>query len=136
MRVLVLSALIGLAAASQTFAANQPPLPEQADSDIGYPSPAAALTALKAKPGVKIKVEEQWYILSDPSDNSLWSIARQSNPAYPSAVKRSVIERDGALHLDMKVLCGSTKEACDDLVRAFQELNAQLKESIRGNHEK
>jgi hypothetical protein len=93
-------------------------LPEQ-PSHIGYASPAAALHALQAKPGVVVTEKDDWIILDDTSENALWTIAKPGNPAYPAAVKRYVANGE----VVMKVICGASKQACDNLVTQFQELN-------------
>lgn len=105
-------------------------LPEQPGADIGYPTPDAALRVLRAKPGVSIREENDWYVVSDKKAGTLWSITKPGHPAHPSAVKRTFTERDRALYLDMKVMCGGSKQACDDLVRQFQQINADLTEKI------
>ncbi|RUL75972.1 hypothetical protein [Dyella choica] len=110
--------VIGL---SIPFLAAAQELPEQ-PSDIGYPSPAAALSALRSKPGVMVSEKDGWIILQDKNENALWTIAKPGNPAYPAAVKRLVVNRE----LEMKVLCGASKQACDIMVRQFQALNDRV----------
>ena len=127
----LLYALLGLTSPTASTAAETSPLPEQPGTDIGYPSPEAALKALRVKPGVSIREENDWYIAQDPGESTIWSITRPSHPAHPSAVKRSFEKRNGTLYLSMKVDCGSSKENCDRLVRQFQELNAQMVEAMR-----
>jgi hypothetical protein len=109
------------------------PLPETRQSSIGYGSVREALAALRIKPGVEILERDEWILVQDlESDKSmaLWSFAPASYPAYPSVVKRSVFERDGAVHVEMQVLCEATKEACDQLVREFQELTDRMKQEF------
>jgi hypothetical protein len=43
-------------------------------------------------------------------------------------VKRTVFERDATVQIEMKVLCEAAKEACDQLVREFQELTDRMKQ--------
>ena len=119
--------LIGL---SLSFLAVAQALPEQ-PVDIGYSSPAAALNALRSKPGVVITENDTWVILEDKSENALWTIAKPGNSAYPAAIKRFVINQGGTTHLEMKVLCGASKQACDNMVRQFQELNENISKSVR-----
>jgi hypothetical protein len=124
------SLILALAVASTAFAAEEPPLPESPNSDIGYESPAAALAALRAKPSVSIQEQSDWIIASDQDENTLWSITAASHPAYPTAVKRIIVERNGAIFLDMRVLCGASKAACDHVVRQFLELNDNIRRSM------
>lgn len=100
-------------------------------SSIGFPSVAAALEALRARSDVKIRQESGWTIITEGEGLVLWSFTPPGHPAYPAAVKRTVIqERDGAVSLSMKVLCQSSKVACDKLVKEFQLLNEQMRQSI------
>jgi hypothetical protein len=59
---------------------------------------------------------------------ALWSFAPKSHPAYPSAVKRRVFERDGSVRIEMDVLCEATEQACEQLVQEFQALTDQMKQ--------
>jgi hypothetical protein len=107
------------------------PLPEAAGTSIEYDSPHAALEALKAKPGVEIRSKQGWTIVNDEATRTLWTFTPEGHPAHPSAVKRSVLFRDGALYLDLNVRCLSTKTACDNLVREFQALNDRVRSQMQ-----
>lgn len=110
--------------------ANAQALPEQ-PADIGYPTPAAALMALRAKPGVVITERSGWTVAEDKSEKAIWTIAEPGNPAYPAAVKRYLSSEGGSMHLEMKVLCGASKEACDNMVRQFQQLNSNVVNAVQ-----
>lgn len=60
----------------------------------------------------------------------LWSFTPEGHAAHPAAVKRTVLEKDGAVFIDMKVLCFGTQAACDKLVEEFKQLNERIKESM------
>jgi hypothetical protein len=36
--------------------------------------------------------------------------------------------------MEMAVLCGGTKAACDKLVKDFNELNERMKQDLRAHH--
>jgi hypothetical protein len=111
------------------FAQMLEPLAESSN-DIGYASPSAALEALRKKPGVSIREENDWIVVNDPSEHAFWSIATANNHYYPSAVKRMLVKQNGAIHLQMRVMCGADKITCDNLVRQFQAINAQISNSF------
>lgn len=67
----------------------------------------------------------------DKSEKAIWTIAEPGNPAYPTAVKRYLISEGGSMHLEMKVLCGASKEACDNMVRQFQQLNSNVVNAVQ-----
>jgi hypothetical protein len=105
-------------------------IPETPQSDIGYSSPEAALKILRQKPGVAIREENNWIVITDRSENTIWSISAAAHPAHPTAVKRTFVERNGAVYADMKIMCGATKDACDQVVRQFEALNEKLSHAL------
>jgi Protein of unknown function (DUF4019) len=103
----------------------------QESSGIGYPTVGAALEALKARSDVKISIQGGWTVVQEPSNGTLWSFTPPGHPAHPSAVKRTVVQRDGQVFIDMKALCQASKPACDELMAQFEKLNRQIAESTR-----
>ena len=126
--------LIGKAAAEDApRSPSSESIPDAAVNSIGYESPQAALDALKATPGVEIRENQGWTIVNDQANRTLWSFTPVGHPAHPSAVKRSVLFRDGAMYLDLNVLCLGTKDACDALVRDFQALNERVRREAQAS---
>jgi hypothetical protein len=109
----------------------RPPLTEAVGQTIGYPNVAAALAGLHAKAGTVFKEEAGWTVVEDDADHAFWSFPPRGNPAYPAAVKRQFVDENGGTSLEMAVHCEASKQACDDLVRTFQELNARMTASMR-----
>jgi hypothetical protein len=109
----------------------KPPLPEQPASTIGYPSVDAALADLHSKAGVKFTNQNGWTLAEDVAADTLWSFPPPGHPAYPSAVKRQLIKQGSGVSMEMTVHCDAAKNACDDLVRSFQQLNAEMAASMR-----
>lgn len=106
------------------------PIPEARNS-IGYPSPAAALAALRAKAGVSFSEQGGWTVAEERSSATLWSFTPANHPAHPSAVKRQLVDEDGKVNMKMSVSCSAAKAACDALVREFESLNQQMIKAIR-----
>jgi len=117
----------------QPPASRPTPLPEATSSTIGYPNVDAALAALHSKPGVEFTVQNGWTVASDPSTKTIWSFPPPGNPAYPAAVKRQLVTDAEGTSIQMNIHCQASKEACDDLVRSFKELNAQMATEMRGH---
>ena len=103
----------------------------QQERGIGYPTVAAALEALKARSDVKISVQGGWTIVEDRAASTYWSFTPPGHPAYPAAVKRTVVQRDGAFAIDLTALCEAQKAACDKLVADFQAMNERIAQSAR-----
>jgi hypothetical protein len=114
------------------YRAEPAPLAEAPDSTVGYPTVADALAALHAKPSVVFTAQAGWTIAQDAAAQTVWSFPPPDDPSYPSAVKRQVVQSGNELQMKMSVLCGSTKAACDNLVRQFQQLNAKMRASLAG----
>lgn len=93
------------------------------DSNIGYPSVAAAMQSLRARPDVKIFMQSGWTMAEDRANLTLWSFPPKGDPAYPAAVKRKVVQGVGGISVNLKVLCGGTRAACEKLVEVFTKLN-------------
>jgi hypothetical protein len=107
------------------------PLPESATSRIEYPSPQAAFEGLQRKPGVDMRREVNgWVIANDKSQNAIWSFSPSSDPSFPAVVKRTIVEKDKNISIEMDVLCGASKANCDNLVRQFLALNEKIKAEI------
>jgi hypothetical protein len=111
------------------------PIPEAPKSTIGYPTAEAALTALRAKPGVTFATQDGWTIATDDADNAVWSFPPEHDPAYPAVVRRQMTPGPkGAVNVQMDVLCAAPKTACDDLVRAFERMNDEARRQLQGGN--
>ncbi|WP_105189800.1 molecular chaperone DnaJ [Pseudoalteromonas sp. T1lg48] len=97
-------------------------------SSIGYKTVELALEALKNKQGTKLSVQGGWTIVEDKEESNmvLWSFTPSAHPAYPAAVKRKVLERDGKVYIQMSALCQAKKAACDKLMQEFEQLNKNI----------
>jgi hypothetical protein len=116
-----------------TPAAAADPIPEAPKSTVGYSTAEAALAALRAKPGVTFADQDGWTIATDDADNAVWSFPPQHDPAYPAVVRRQMTPGPkGSVSVQMDVLCSASKTACDDLVRAFERMNEEVKAQLQG----
>ena len=102
------------------------------ESSIGYPTVDAALDALHRDPRAQFSIQGGWTIVATEENGNhvLWSFTPKGHAAYPAAVKRTVLDKDGAVSLDMKVLCFGTQAACDKLVDEFKGLNERIKQDM------
>jgi hypothetical protein len=122
----------GISHTSGELVMRYPVINPKASSGIGYPSVAAALADLHTKPEVIFREEGGWIIAEDKSHYTLWSFAPDSDPAYPSAVKRIAVQgAGGSVTMNMNVLCESTQNACDKLVADFNALNERARDSLK-----
>jgi hypothetical protein len=75
---------------------------ESPKNEIGYATVAGALDALRSRPGNQLSKQGGWTIISEPASSSIWSFTPSDHPAYPSAVKRSLVSVDGSMHARVK----------------------------------
>lgn len=116
-----------LAFASQSATAQTSrPLAEQRASSIGYPTVAAALGDLRSRSDVTFEQQNGWTIATDRKNFTIWSFSPPQSPTYPAAVKRVLQKGPQGVYMDMTVSCIGSKAACDDLVRSFEKLNAEV----------
>ena len=89
------------------------------------------LTELRSDKSFSVYEQDGW-IIASTKEGVMYSFTPTKHPAHPAYVERRVIERDGAVYIDMSTRCGASKSACDDLVRSFQELNKKIMQSMGG----
>ena len=105
------------------------PIPESR-AQLGYATPAQAMTALRARPDVRFTEQRGWTVAEDRANQAVWSFVPPGHPAYPAVVRRQIVQRNGSLLAVTQVLCGATKPACDTLVREFQQSNQAIRQSL------
>jgi hypothetical protein len=103
------------------YQAETTPLPEQPASSIGYPTVDAALRALHLDHAVQFSAKSDWIIAFDPRSNTTWSFVPSGDPAYPSVLKRQVVNSSSGANMETNIHCEATKIACDDLVRRISQ---------------
>lgn len=103
-------------------------------SAIGYGSVSEALSSLRARPDVTIRVKAGWTIVDDHANGILWSFTPPGHPAYPAAVKRILTKKDGAWYIETQMLCEAEKAPCDKLADDFYELNDKMRRTIEHSH--
>ena len=118
---------IAVAALTATAAAAQP-ADDKPPSGIGFPSVAATLDALRTKPGAEMMQQDGWTVVSEPAERTMWSFTPPSHPAHPGVVRRTILETDDGIAVQMSILCEATKSACDGLLKDFTDLNTQMRE--------
>jgi len=109
----------------------------QASDGLGYKgknndglSPEALLEQLKADGETQVREERSWIVATSERLQTIWSFPPKNHPAYPSYVKREVVEKDGAIYMETSVRCGAPKPECDKLVQDFIQLNARVQDDV------
>lgn len=125
-----LTGFLPLLATSAT-AILQPTAAAADEGDIGYPSVAAARTALAARDDVRMSTADGWLTIEDPVAMTLWTFAPESDPAHPAAIKRTVVEDDGRIVIRMDIRCEGDAAACDALEEHFLSLNQNVREQVQ-----
>lgn len=93
------------------------PVPEGQRTPIPYSSPAEALTQLRVNPDVQVGEREGWTLAYDRRLHTAWAFAPPRHSSYPSVVRRTYIQREGKVFVDMAMLCFASTDACAELAR-------------------
>ena len=104
----ILSTLICCAAVAQTAS-------PQAETrvDIPYSSLEEALKDLHSKPGVAFRNEGGWIVAYDSVAIVSWLLTPKGHPAYPSIVKRYIVNRADGASMATETRCFASKATCD-----------------------
>jgi hypothetical protein len=54
---------------------------------------------------------------------AIWTFVTAKHPAYPAAVCRQVIDRDGAMQIDRQVRCEASAAACAAFAKELDEMD-------------
>jgi|InoplaM3SPM_1038593.scaffolds.fasta_scaffold02734_1 hypothetical protein len=109
--------------------AGEPDVPR---TGIGYPDVGAALRDLRANPQAQEAQHESgwtWYFVQEADDRmAIWTFAPFNAPAYPSAIKRVLMMRDGALVMETRTLCQADLASCEAFFAATEADGKRLSE--------
>lgn len=87
-----------------------------------FQSVVAAFETLTNDAGVSFLSSSQEYLNFQDGDNGLiWTFTRDAHPAHPGLVCQRVVQTSEKVSIDMQVMCGGPKKACDTMVSAFEE---------------
>ncbi|MGJ5175594.1 hypothetical protein ACQR16_03165 [Bradyrhizobium oligotrophicum] len=98
--------------------------------DLGYPDVAAAMAGLRAKPGVRSSSQSGWIVFEDSAAQSVWSFPPSNHAAYPTAIRRRIVQQGNDIFVKMDVRCEAAKPACDAVVAEFARLNGQVRQNL------
>ena len=89
------------------------PTPSKQSTDIPYGSLEAATAALRAKKGVTFKSQGGWTVAEDLDAFTTWLLTPVGHPAYPSIVRRTLVNGLEGAFMDTNIRCFASKETCD-----------------------
>jgi len=80
---------------------------------ISYASVDEALKELRAKPGITFRNQSGWIVAEDKAAFTVWLITPPGHPAYPTTVRRVLVNRSDGAYMDTAVRCFASQEICD-----------------------
>jgi hypothetical protein len=83
------------------------------EAPISYSTLEEAIEALRAKPGVTFREQDGWIVAEDPEGPVAWLLTPPGHPAYPSIVKRAIVNRDDGAYFETHIRCLASKDVCD-----------------------
>jgi hypothetical protein len=99
-------------------------VPTPTTPGIGYDEVNDALRELRGDPQV-VELQQDnsltWYFANQGEDRvAIWTFVPFRHPAYPAAIKRTLLMRDGALVMETRTLCQGVLEACKGFLAATE----------------
>jgi len=82
--------------------------------EIPYASIEEAIKALRAKSGVTFRNEGGWIVAYDDAAIVSWLLTPPGHPAYPSIVKRHIVNSAAGADMATEIRCFATKTVCDN----------------------
>jgi len=104
---------IALAACLYAGAAQGDSPPAAASDPIPYSSLDEAMKALRSKPGVTFRSEGGWIVADDSAAIVVWLLTPVGHPAYPSIVKRHIVNSTAGAEMATDIRCFAPKLTCD-----------------------
>jgi|SRR3984957_2985844 hypothetical protein len=88
---------------------------DKPEDSIGYATVAQALAALRAKAGVKFRTEGGMLIADDfdGPNPAAWIFYPKSHPAYPTVIKRFILNTAEGAFMETRIKCEASQEVCD-----------------------
>ncbi len=83
------------------------------ESSIAYATLDEAIKALRAKPGVTFRNQNGWLVAEDLQAHTVWLFTPPGHPAYPSMVKRTLVNGPDGASFVTDVRCLASKDICD-----------------------
>jgi hypothetical protein len=105
---IVLLVLLTYAAAAQSDS----PKADVSD-EIPYSSLEEALKDLHSRPGVSFRNEGGWIVAYDSVAIVSWLLTPKGHPAYPSIVKRHIVNGADSASMATEIRCFASQAACD-----------------------
>ena len=102
------------------------------ESPIGYATVQEAFDALVADPSAAQSEYEGWTSFNQKVEAKyiIWSFTPEGHPVHPTAVRREIVKKDGAVLISMAVMCHSSRFDCDQLIEQFQHINENLRRKL------
>jgi hypothetical protein len=105
-------ALALILGACTSVLATESPAPS-GKSDIEYSTLEEALNALRAKTGVTFKNQDGWLVADDSSAIVIWLFTPPGHPAYPSMIKRHIVNGPDGAYMETAIRCLASQAVCD-----------------------
>jgi hypothetical protein len=109
----VMLAVLGTCLVGANLTRSAEPVPPTATTEIGFASLEEATKALRAKPGVTFRNQSGWVVAEDTQASTVWLLTPLGHPAYPSIVKRTLVNAANGAHFETNIRCFASKKVCD-----------------------
>jgi hypothetical protein len=101
------------ASASSSLWSAEPPQSSSEPGPIPYASLEIALKDLHSRPGVTFRNQSGWIVAEDLAAHAVWLLTPPGHPAYPSIVRRMLVNGPSGATMNTDVQCFASQETCD-----------------------
>lgn len=109
----VLLAALATSAVCSAVARGAEPTQQPEGATISYATLDESIKALRAKPDVTFRSQDGWMVAEDTQAHTVWLFTPPGHPAYPSMVKRTLVNKSEGAYFDTNVRCLASKDMCD-----------------------
>jgi hypothetical protein len=109
----VLLAVLTTSLVAPDLARSVDPPQQPEETAISYASLDEAIKALRAKPGVTFQNQGGWWVVKDLPAFTVWLLTPPGHPAYPSIVKKTIVNSNNGADMQTDIRCFASKEVCD-----------------------
>ena len=109
----VLLAVLATSLATTNLVHGADPVQQPEGTAISYTSLEEATKALRAKPGVTFRNQGGWLVAEDTKSSTVWLLTQPDHPAYPSIVRRTLVNAADGAYVETNVRCFASKKVCD-----------------------
>jgi hypothetical protein len=99
---------------------------------VGFNSVEEAKRSLALAKGISADRVDRWQLFVDDENGVVWVFPEKGRAGYPSVIRRRVVNDQGHLAIETRVLCEAVQSECEALMRQLSELDVTIQKRMQG----